>query len=436
MSRVSIASLQASFAQTGKRTTVGAQGLDKHLSMSSAKKAKTTASGTHKGVDVKGVVMQVNCFPGQKPRLLCLLHDTGSARLGANSIVTNETLKLTPKPKSSDTTAIELANFATIEVSNNTKNPDELPRIGDAIWLCNLTVFRGTSRTFFDVSFTKMDTDVSGMDVLERAPRSVFYVQPYKTDAYNPDVFLPVGPLPKEESLIQTPGVYAQVTKVEEDFVNDEGKLFANMDVSTMQWMTEEKVDHLAMPAMRCWHDKLVEFGITNPDVWAALAPTVLTRCHFFLHGYYHKETTLAMRDNNPGSEKNPGESGPRNPTYLGVRVKGFGVNPLTLVRDCGVPITKDCARQLCAKTGEQRDNPWNTVNPIVLNLTEHKDAAVLFESEPETTLYYACANTPGFEEALDKNHTPESGAEEMSQFDPLSDDRLKCCVWAVRQSQ
>lgn len=349
--------------------------------------ASTRPASNGKGDDVKAVVLQVTTRQGRKPTILCFLHALSSAKLGpttTTAVDADGAVSLRMKCKKTGT-VVRVPSHAMLEVCNNSETPDAM-RAGDAIVLCNVRVNKGTSRTFYDASFTRPDYSTTGYSELTRSKRSMFRVEPFDPEErYGASVLLPVVPIAAVQADAPV-GASAVVTGVGEVRSAAGDAPYARVDVNMMQWTSNADVDAIFFPRIRLWESTLSRFGVMDADTWAELATTILTRTSFFVRGYVHGETTARLQDEQAldaqkieAQDENDRAVAPDANRWIGMRATAIVVDPHQMLRDVGHPIDVAQARRLLQNAPASSDDashPWNGVaSSGVVNLSEATEA-------------------------------------------------------------
>jgi hypothetical protein len=351
----------------------------------SSSKAAAVASGgggdstLRMGTDVSAVVVSTKkARPGRKPTFMCFLYDLGAAKCGANGSISADgsVLTLTPKPKSHTKEPLHMKPYQIIEVTNNSKSPDTHPD-GTAIRLCNLTVNRGTTRTFYDVSFTRVDQGKHGFDTMLQAAHGAYFLPRYDPSVYQNDVLLPIGPFPTRESGgLVTHFVNGSISSIRDELTTGDcpDEIALQFGVEVEQWSNASALSDddgfvtVDLPFLRCWKSTLSSFGILNTEHWEALAPLFLPLTPFYLRGYIHREMTEKMTERRTMTDTEYG---------MAVRVTSLIVDPLTMLKSVAVEIPKDFAMELCATRSTAEAVPtdggcvWSLRYNGVVNLSE-----------------------------------------------------------------
>jgi len=343
-----------------------------------------------KGSDVRAIVLRQGDRWGKKV-LYCFLHSVGDTKLGEKDRVEEDVLHLAPRPdqdSSVSTNDIVVKPFTMIDVTDNSKTPDAF-QLGDAVWLVNLSAKEGNNRTFYDASFARRDYTTTGYSALQTSAHSLFYVPRFNPESYDNGVLLPVAPFPTDESQIPNPGVFAQLTFLDENSLVQErdNTIFARFSLSVTQWKTDIASDAVSvnLPNIRCWDSTLGAFGIQSPSHWSAIAPLLLKNVPFYLKGYAHKDSTTALLDRTTTSETD---------YALSIRVTGIVVDPEVMLSKVALRVPETYARSLLPPRGSQSDTKhyWNESKTLFFNATE---ALANGQDLPTADQWFVLTNIP-----------------------------------------
>ena len=382
-----------------------------------------------KGSDVRAVVLSSKERWG-KPSLVVFVHSLETAKVSEQDRVEDDRLHIKNRAGSDTVTCdpVIVTPFHLIEVTNNSKNKnnkaDNRPlAIGDAIWLCNLSakLEPGRTRTFYDVSFTRMDYTTTGFSALSRSKHSLFYTPRFNPDSYDNDVLLPVAPFPTDDSEIQSPGVYAQIESLDEDRLVQESDntIVATFGLGVTQWKIgiEEDAVSVRLPSIRCWESTLSAFGMQSPQHWGALAPTVLQNVPFFLKGYVHKDSTASLLSQADTTESD---------YALSIRVTGLIVDPECMLSKVSLRVPADYALSLLATRSpdaSSKGNAWNASEGRFFNASEMPSDADL----PAADQWFVLCSVPDLLGSKARLDSLDDAARQAWLEERWCDDTVAC---------